>query len=228
MSVGPSRRDVLATFLGAAFAASSCRRGGQGGIAPVDGELLGPSHARGHRLRDRLERARWVEAAKAAPLAGHHRVLVIGGGPAGLSAAWRLGRAGLSMGRDVRLLELEEQTGGTAASGESSVSRYPWGAHYVPVPHAGAHALIALLDEMGVATGRTVDGAPIIAEEVLCRAPEERLFSAWNVAVRSLAGRRRDGAGRGRVAALSRRDRRLDALRRRRGPPRLRHTDASM
>ena len=36
--------------------------------------------------------------------------------------------------------------------------------------------LTTLLDEMGVVTGRTADDTPIIAEEVLCRDPQERIF----------------------------------------------------
>ena len=36
--------------------------------------------------------------------------------------------------------------------------------------------MIALLGEMGVTTGSDHDGEPIIAEEALCRDPEERLF----------------------------------------------------
>ena len=37
-------------------------------------------------------------------------------------------------------------------------------------------ALISLLDEMGVIEGKDNDGEPIIAEQFLCRDPEERMF----------------------------------------------------
>jgi hypothetical protein len=37
-------------------------------------------------------------------------------------------------------------------------------------------ALISLLDEMGVIEGKDNDGEPIIAEQFLCRDPEERIF----------------------------------------------------
>ncbi|MFI5300087.1 MAG: flavin monoamine oxidase family protein [Polyangiales bacterium] len=162
----PTRREVLTCFLGAA-AASACRHAAP---APVAGELLGPQLTRGHLLREPIVLPTELPTERV-------RVVVIGAGPAGLSASWRLLRGGLTAPGDVRVLELEDEVGGTSRSGSSPVSRYPWGAHYVPVPSARARSLIALLDEVGVVTGRADDGAPIIAEEVLCRAPEERLYA---------------------------------------------------
>ena len=67
-------------------------------------------------------------------------VAIVGGGVAGLSAAWRLERAGL---RDFVVLELEDVAGGTSRSGTGAVTPYPWGAHYVPVPHAREPPLVA-------------------------------------------------------------------------------------
>src|SRR5690606_37903458 len=66
---------------------------------------------------------------------------------------------------------------GTARSGESSTTRYPWGAHYVPVPDSRNTPLIALLREMGVIERLDSDGEPIVAEQYLVRDPEERVFS---------------------------------------------------
>src|SRR4030095_12401185 len=37
-------------------------------------------------------------------------------------------------------------------------------------------ALVSLLDEMGVIEGRDRDGEPVVAEQFLCRDPEERIF----------------------------------------------------
>jgi len=163
----PSRRDVLATFLGASFAAVACRRSPPS--PTLVGELLGPDHVRGHRIREPELRARLAGNLPTSKV----RVAIVGGGPAGLSAAWRLTRAGMN---DLTVLELEDVPGGTSRGGESSVTRYPWGAHYVPVPGGEARALFVLLDELGIVEGRDEDGTPIIAEHVLCRAPEERLF----------------------------------------------------
>lgn len=172
MSSGPTRRDVLATFLGAAFAQVACRR--RGPSPRYTGELLGPRFDRGHKLRD--------PAALAAVIARtdlpeqRTRVAVVGAGPAGLSTAWRLIRGGLSGKDDVFVFELDDVAGGTSRGDQSDVSRYPWGAHYVPVPSGDARALGVLLEEMGIVEGHEADGYPVIAEHVLCRAPEERLF----------------------------------------------------
>jgi phytoene dehydrogenase-like protein len=100
-------------------------------------------------------------------------VAIVGGGVAGLSAAWKLEKAGV---RDVLLLELEDDLGGTAASGENAVSAHPWGAHYVPVPSKEQRTLCELLEEVGVIRGFDARGRAIASEAALCRAPEERVF----------------------------------------------------
>ena len=102
-------------------------------------------------------------------------VLIVGGGVAGLSAAWRLLRAGFE---DFVVLELEKEPGGTSRSGERAGVRvpYPWGAHYIPAPTRENAALVGLLDEMGVLEGSDAEGEPLVAEQFLCRDPEERVF----------------------------------------------------
>jgi hypothetical protein len=101
-------------------------------------------------------------------------VCIVGGGVAGLAAAWRFLKAGFD---DFVLLELEEAPGGTARSGDShGVVPYPWGAHYLPAPLKENRALVALLDEMGVLEGADTEGEPVVAEQFICRDPEERIF----------------------------------------------------
>ena len=58
-------------------------------------------------------------------------IVIVGGGMAGLSAAWRLDKRGF---HDFVLLEMEPQAGGNSRWGENEITRYPWAAHYVPVP----------------------------------------------------------------------------------------------
>jgi protoporphyrinogen oxidase len=162
----PSRRDLLAAFLGLPAAVTiGCHQTEAPPLPP--GELVGPSDALGHRLRDG-----WRPTPAADDWEAHGTVIV-GGGVAGLAAAWRLARAGV---RDFVLLELEPAPGGTSRGGESAVGLYPWGAHYVPAPLADNKLLVTLLDEMGVVERRADDGTPAIAEHVLCRDPEERIF----------------------------------------------------
>jgi hypothetical protein len=160
------RREVLSTFLGASFGALACKR--RPPSPQLIGELGAPNFDRGHWLRDPQLHARFASAPEEKV-----RVAIVGGGPSGMSAAWRLRRAGFA---DFVVLELEDVPGGTSRGGESSVTRYPLGAHYVPVPSSDARALLTLLDELGIVEGKEDDGTPIIAEHILCRAPEERLF----------------------------------------------------
>jgi protoporphyrinogen oxidase len=109
-------------------------------------------------------------------------VVVVGGGPSGLAAAWRLERRGE---RGYIIFELEPVPGGSSTYGTDGVVPYPCGAHYVPLPTADNPALVELLDEMGQleppATGPGVDRAVRAIETALIREPEERLFidGAW-------------------------------------------------
>ena len=165
MSINFTRREVLAAFLGLPVALAACRTNTEPRL-PV-GEIVGTSQGIGHHIRDGFNA---IPAADAWQQTG---VLIVGGGVAGLSAAWRLLRAGFE---DFVLLELEPAAGGTARSGTSPIVPYPWGAHYLPAPMKENAELIALLDEMGILEGRTADGEPIVAEQFLCRDPEERVF----------------------------------------------------
>ena len=160
-----TRREVLAAFLGLPVALAACRST----KAPQfpAGEIVGASDSIGHRLRDGLNinpaADNWQKAG----------VVIVGGGVAGLSAAWRLRKSGFE---DFVLVELEPAPGGTARSGTSAVVPYPWGAHYLPTPLKENRNLIALLDEMGILDGRDQRGEPIVAEQFVCRDPEERVF----------------------------------------------------
>ncbi len=160
-----SRRELLTAFLGAPFAAIACRRTPRVELPP--GEIAGASDSVGHRLR---AAHRDLPAADAWT---SRDVVIVGAGIAGLAAAWRFARAGFD---DFTILELEPVAGGTARSGVSPVSAYPWGAHYVPAPLAEDRLLTRLLTEMGVVERTGDDGLPVIGEQFLVRDPDERVF----------------------------------------------------
>jgi hypothetical protein len=130
------------------------------GDRPVAGGFVNDSFQLGHKLRDRgsFPVARNVEK---------HAMVIVGGGIAGLSAAWRLHKRGF---QDFVLLEMNEQVGGNSRWGQNEITAYPWAAHYVPVPGPKATYVRELFEELGVLKGGVWD------ERSLCFAPQERLF----------------------------------------------------
>ncbi|HTN74410.1 MAG TPA: FAD-dependent oxidoreductase [Pirellulaceae bacterium] len=167
MSLELSRRELLASLLGLPLAALvGCD--GSAARLPLQGEIIGAAHNLGHRLRDRA--ARSLPDSSLEP----QEIVIVGGGIAGLSAAWRLKQAGVT---NFTLLELEEAAGGTSRSGTMNGFAHPWGAHYLPAPTRENKALLRLLEAMGMVDGHDAAGAPIFGEQYLCRDPEERLFA---------------------------------------------------
>jgi hypothetical protein len=145
-----------ATAVGAAALVGLTRKGGR----PLAGGFVDDGSAAGHLLRDRA-RVPAVRRTTRVPL------VIVGGGIAGLSAAWWLRRHGM---HDFTLLELATSTGGNSRGGANAVSAYPWGAHYVPVPGPRATWVRLLFEEMGIfANGEW-------SERALCVAPRERTF----------------------------------------------------
>lgn len=126
----------------------------------IVGGFVDDGGAAGHMIRD---------GAGATPPSESRRVpiLIVGGGMAGLSAGWELDRRGM---RDFVILELEQEAGGNARSGQNEISAYPWAAHYVPVPNKETVLVRELFEELGVLR----DGQ--WEERYLCFSPQERLF----------------------------------------------------
>jgi phytoene dehydrogenase-like protein len=182
-SFHPTRRDILTALLGAPLAAAACSKSRP--PRRLEGSIVGASAAFGHQLRTKrsveLHPDAWSRAG----------VVIVGSGIAGLSAAWAFERAGF---RDYIVVELEKKPGGTSVGGESKLSAFPWGAHYLPVPLANNVALIDLLDEMELLEGRHDDGSPIVKEEHLCRDPQERIFhrGRWHEGLYLHAGASRE------------------------------------
>jgi glycine/D-amino acid oxidase-like deaminating enzyme len=127
---------------------------------PIGGSFVNESHALGHRLRDRFT---FPEPKRKMRIP----LVIVGGGMAGLSAAWRLDKAGF---RDFKLLEMAPQAGGNSRWGENEISPYPWAAHYVPIPNRKSTLVRELFEELGLLH----DGK--LEERHLCFSPQERLF----------------------------------------------------
>lgn len=172
-----TRRGALCAMLAGPLAALP----GCGSTPGFTGEIVGAAMSLGHRVRE-------LSTVDVATIPAQTAdVVIVGGGLAGLSAAWRLRRAGVEK---LVVLEVEPRAGGTAASGQSEVCGYPWGAHYVPTPSPDNTALLEILREIGAIESIGSDGAPVFAEESLCREPEERVFQQgeWHEGLYPAAG----------------------------------------
>jgi len=126
----------------------------------IEGSFVNDSFQMGHLLRDRasFSAAKRIEKVP---------VVIVGGGIAGLSAAWRLRKRGFN---DFVLLEMNAQAGGNARWGENEITAYPWAAHYVPVPGPKAVYVRELFEDLGVLKNGQWE------ERYLAFAPQERLF----------------------------------------------------
>ena len=162
-----SRRDFLCTVGAAALA--GCAPSGKRPLPP--GELLGMSHRKGHQLRD----------GQFPPPSEFRKtgVVIVGGGVSGLSAAWKLAKAGMD---DFLVLDMEDEVGGNSRAGESPLVAYPWGAHYLPLPTLEATAVRELLADLGVLQGNPSAARPTYDERYLCATPQERVYrnGLWN------------------------------------------------
>jgi hypothetical protein len=126
----------------------------------IAGEFVNDSFQLGHLLRDHT-------SFPAPRQTVHLPLVIVGGGMAGLSAAWRLEKHGFT---DFVLLEMNQQPGGNARWGENQITRYPWAAHYVPVPGKQAEYVRELFTDLGLFKDGKWD------ERYLCFDPQERLF----------------------------------------------------
>lgn len=159
-----SRRELLTAFLGAPFAMAACKS--ERRLFPT-GEIVGQNINLGHILRENRDFEVSPEDWET------KKVAIVGGGIAGLAAAWKLKKENFD---DFILLELEKDVGGTSTSGTGNAVGYPWGAHYLPVPFQENVELISLLEEMSLLEGRGQNGEILAKEQFLCREPEERIF----------------------------------------------------
>ena len=122
--------------------------------------------SRGHRLRDDPHPAAASETLRT-------KVLIVGAGIGGLSAAWWLDQRGVE---DYLLLEMLDEPGGNARAGRNAISEFPLAAHYLPLPTRESASLRALLAQLGAIESDPQGDRPRYAENLLCAAPQERLY----------------------------------------------------
>ena len=174
------RRQFLTAGVGAAWAVTGCHAPDP--YAHIGGGFSGVQPERGHQMRDLLQSGKtWPSPAKTFKT----RVLIAGGGVAGLAAARALRLRGMD---DFALLELEDSAGGNSRGGEVGGIACPLGAHYLPLPGDDAPEVQDLLEELGLRT--RVSGRWQYDERHLCHSPQERLFfnGAWQDGLLPLHG----------------------------------------
>lgn len=164
-----NRRQFLqaSAAFGVAAAFPACTKVTSWGL-PITVYL--PGMAAGHSLRGNTQNI--------APSSERRvKVAILGSGAAGLFAAWRLAKSGLT---DFVLVEGPE-LGGNCANGNfklgtNSAIHYPRGAHYLPLPAMESTHIRELLLEMGVIEANAFSEKPTFDERVLVHSPEDRLW----------------------------------------------------
>jgi len=145
------------------------------GDRPMAGGFVNDEMLLGHTIRERRPGGSPRDSVKVP-------IVIVGGGIAGLSAAWRLQKRGFD---SFVVLEMSAQAGGNSRWGENATTAYPWAAHYVPVPGKNATYVRELFADLGVLKP---DGT--WEERYLCLAPQERLFiyGRWQEGIEPATG----------------------------------------
>ena len=164
-----TRRNILLSLAGIGIAGLSGFRFFKSKIQNkiIPGKIDGASFIRGHRLKD----LNFPSPSKTI----EKSVVIVGSGISGLTAAYNLKKNNMN---DFVLLELENFLGGNSSSRENKISRYPLGAHYVPLLSEESIEAKALFEDLSIITGYSTDGkkTPIYNEYYVCSDPHERLF----------------------------------------------------
>lgn len=124
---------------------------------------LSPDHKSGHRLRSVI--------GKVPDEIVHTKVLIVGAGISGLSAARKLVKAGMT---DFKIMDLETKSGGNSSGIELEELGFPTGAHYLTIPNNDNTILIDFLKEINLV--QVLDGKLKYDQNSLVHFPEERNF----------------------------------------------------
>jgi phytoene dehydrogenase-like protein len=153
-------RIIAASAVGISFFAGACKRARYALRRRQDNSAVA------HKLREQTSIPNLAVSAQ-------YDVVIVGAGVSGLSAARYLAKHSK---QKVLMLELGDTIGGNARCGENSVTKYPLGAHYLPVPPLHCTELIEFLQEAGVVLAYDNEGLPVYNKEHLVFDNMERLF----------------------------------------------------
>ena len=159
-----SRKKFLKTsFLAACFLPflQFCSKAAKSLIVKISGT----NHVLGHQL--------WAKNFPKPTETSKHKFIIVGAGISGLSAARILKKNGIE---DFLVLEMENHFGGNSSNGENKYSKFPLGAHYLPIPNKADEELKNFLKESNIYLKDDENGEPIFDEYQVTYAPEERLF----------------------------------------------------
>ncbi|MDQ0066304.1 NAD(P)/FAD-dependent oxidoreductase [Chryseobacterium lathyri] len=128
-------------------------------------KITGTNHILGHKL--------WAKDFPKFSEKIHTKYLIVGGGISGLSACRFLSQNNQN---DYLLLEMENRLGGNSSNGQNQFSKFPLGAHYMPLPNKENTELIEFLRDCGIYQGDDENGEPVLDEYQMTFPQQERLF----------------------------------------------------
>lgn len=133
-------------------------------------KITGTDHVLGHKL--------WAKDFPQFSEVIHTKYLVVGGGISGLSACRFFHQ---NHEKDYLLLEMENHLGGNSSNGQNQFSKFPLGAHYLPLPNKENTEIIEFLKESGICLGTEENGEPVLDEYQMTFPQQERLFfkNSW-------------------------------------------------
>ena len=133
-------------------------------------KITGTNHVLGHQL--------WAKDFPQFSEVIHTRYLIVGGGISGLSASRFFSQNNQN---DYLLLEMENHLGGNSSNGQNKFSKFPLGAHYLPLPNKENTEIIDFLKECEIYLGDDENGEPVLDEYQMTFPQQERLFfkNAW-------------------------------------------------
>ncbi|AZA81885.1 twin-arginine translocation pathway signal protein [Chryseobacterium lactis] len=133
-------------------------------------KISGTNHILGHRL--------WAKNFPQVSEVIHKKYLIVGGGISGLSACRFLNQHNEN---DYLVLEMENHLGGNSSNGQNQFSKFPLGAHYLPLPNKENTEIIDFLKECGIYQGDDENGEPVLDEYQMTFPQQERLFfkNSW-------------------------------------------------